>query len=99
MSDCCNENGCEQGDFRDTVVSSLATIKESQHSVIERLDKLNGSVGRHESRIPDIEKYNAGTAGGNKISAKYLKYLWAAVGGALLFAVEHAGSLIATFLK
>jgi hypothetical protein len=99
MSDCCNENGCEQGDFRDTVVSSLATIKESQHSVIERLDKLNGSVGRHESRISDIEKFNAGTAGGNKISAKYLKYLWAAVGGVLLFAAEHFSQLVAPFLK
>ena len=99
MSDCNCGIGCEQVDFRDTVVSSLATIKESQHSVIERLDKLNGSVGRHESRITDIEKFNAGTAGGNKISAKYLKYLWAAVGGSLLFALEHAGSLIQAFLK
>jgi hypothetical protein len=88
-----------QADFREQVISGLSTLTEQQKGVIERLDKLNGSVARHEDRLSTIEKLAAGVAGGKTSNQIWMRYIWAAIGGILLFLGEHGGGFISAFLK
>ena len=88
-----------QAEFRDHVVSGLATITATQQSVIERLDKVNGNIRNHTSRLDALEQTNAGTDGEKKMNAIWFRALWGLAGGVLIFTAEHFGLFVAALLS
>jgi hypothetical protein len=88
-----------QSDFRDHVVSGLATITATQVAIVERLDKVNGNIRNHTSRLDALEQTNAETDGEKKRNALWLQYGWAVIGGVLVFTVEHFALFLQALLS
>jgi hypothetical protein len=51
-------------------------MKESIHGINQRLDKVNGSLGRHETQIKDLELCSQKTAGEDGVIDKYDTRKW-----------------------
>lgn len=87
--------------------AKLASLDTKVEGINERLDKLNGSVARHETRIGSIEKAHNVEDGAKKANSTWMKILWpvlCAIGGGAItvivrVALENGPSLLKALPK
>ena len=72
-------------------------------AIVERLDKLNGSVARHAEKISVLEKAEARREGAESSSTRWIERLmpaiWAACGAFAVLVLSNAEMFLKHLLK
>ncbi len=95
-------------DFHDAVLTALGELKAEQaatrtevKNIVARLDKLNGTVARHEEAIGKLQLEQARREGGDASSKSWSDRLrpvaWAGCGAFVLLVLLHSREVVRAF--
>jgi hypothetical protein len=89
--------------FQLQVVEDLAELKTETKNIVSRLDRLNGSVARHEADLGEMKLQAAADKASTAVTRRWIEFarpaIWSVLGGLLMLALQHADKLIAAFKK
>jgi hypothetical protein len=96
-------------DFQSQVLEKLSALTVHQaeltsevRNIVQRLDRLNGSVARHEEALNTLKLTEANRTGREQASGTWLKNLapagWSIIGAIIVLFLQHASTLL-PFMK
>jgi hypothetical protein len=99
------DSAMSTSDFQYQVLAALGELKAEQagtraevQAIVARLDKLNGTVARHERDLGQLKLDQARRQGEEKTSAKWIEWakpaIWGIAGVLAVLALQHSEAVL-----